>query len=58
MINTTHYNLYKPDKSEKYNIDIFNQNSDIIDSALYSLSQSATSTVQSIATQDIQNLFI
>ena len=34
--NTTKFNLVKPLKSEKYNVDVFNGNADIIDSQIYS----------------------
>ena len=34
--NTSKFNLVKPLKSEKYNVDVFNGNADIIDSQIYS----------------------
>lgn len=34
--NTPKFNLIKPLKSEKYNVDVFNGNADIIDSQIYS----------------------
>jgi hypothetical protein len=37
--NTTKFNLVKPLKSEKYNVDVFNGNADIIDSQIYSKSE-------------------
>lgn len=56
---TTNYKLQKPLPTEKYNIDIFNQNMDIIDSALNELAESTSSsvTINSITTEEIQNLF-
>ena len=33
---TENYNLEKPNKDEKYNINVFNSNADIIDNALAS----------------------
>ena len=41
--NTTKFNLVKPLKSEKYNVDVFNGNADIIDSQIYSKSEVDTS---------------
>ena len=41
--NTTKLNLVKPLKSEKYNVDVFNGNADIIDSQIYSKSEVDTS---------------
>lgn len=54
---TKNYNLLKPNVTEKYNINIQNQNMDIIDSALNEIANQQTSTIESIKTQDIQNLF-
>ena len=34
--NTSKFNLVKPLKSEKYNVDVFNGNADVIDSQIYS----------------------
>ena len=31
---TENYNLEKPEENEKYNVNVFNSNADIIDSAL------------------------
>ena len=36
---TNNYNLIKPDQMENYNVDIFNSNADIVDSALEGLQQ-------------------
>ena len=55
---TTNYKLTKQLNSEKVNVALINQNMDIIDSAMYEIANQQTSTIiESIKTQDIQNLF-
>ena len=55
---TPNYNLTKQLNSEKVNVALINQNMDIIDSALNEIANQQTSTIiESIKTQDIQNLF-
>ena len=54
---TTNYKLTKQLNSEKVNVALINQNMDIIDSALNEIANRQTSTIESIKTQDIQNLF-
>ena len=56
---TTNYKLTKPNGTDKAYVSVINDNMDLIDSAIKDVeSKITTSTVQSIATQDIQNLFI
>ena len=54
---TTNYKLTKQLNSEKVNVALINKNMDIIDSAMYEIANQQTSTIESIKTQDIQNLF-
>ena len=55
---TTNYKLTKPNGTDKAYVSVINDNMDLIDSAIKDVeSKITTSTVQSIATQDIQNLF-
>ena len=54
---TTNYKLTKQLNSEKVNVALINQNMDIIDSSMYEIANQQTSTIESIKTQDIQNLF-
>ena len=55
---TTNYKLTKPNGTDKAYVSVINNNMDLIDSAIKDVeSKITTSTVQSIATQDIQNLF-
>ena len=55
---TTNYKLTKPDGTDKAYVSVINDNMDLIDTAIKDVeSKITTSTVQSIATQDIQNLF-
>lgn len=54
---TTNYKLTKQLNSEKVNVALINQNMDIIDSAMYEIANQQSSTIESIKTQDIQNLF-
>jgi hypothetical protein len=57
--NTTKFNLVKPLKSEKYNVDVFNGNADIIDSQIYSKTEVDTSLWNKVdklfATNLVQN---
>jgi hypothetical protein len=57
--NTTKFNLVKPLKSEKYNVDVFNGNADIIDSQIYSKTEVDTSLGNKVdklfATNLVQN---
>ena len=56
---TTNYKLTKPDATDKAYVSVINDNMDLIDSAIKDVeSKITTSTINSIATQDIQNLFI
>ena len=56
---TTNYKLTKPDGTDKAYVSVINDNMDLIDSAIKDVeSKITTSTINSIATQDIQNLFI
>ena len=55
---TTNYKLTKPNGTDKAYVSVINDNMDLIDSAIKDVeSKSTTSTINSIATQDIQNLF-
>ena len=55
---TTNYKLTKPSGTDKAYVSVINDNMDLIDTAIKDVeSKITTSTVQSIATQDIQNLF-
>ena len=55
---TTNYKLTKPNGTDKAYVSVINDNMDLIDTAIKDVeSKITTSTVQSIATQDIQNLF-
>ena len=55
---TTNYKLTKPDGTDKAYVSVINDNMDLIDSAIKDVeSKITTSTINSIATQDIQNLF-
>ena len=56
---TTNYKLTKPNGTDKAYVSVINDNMDLIDSAIKDVeSKITTSTINSIATQDIQNLFI
>ena len=56
---TTNYKFTKPDGTDKAYVSVINDNMDLIDSAIKDVeSKITTSTINSIATQDIQNLFI
>ena len=56
---TTNYKLTKPNGTDKAYVSVINDNMDLIDSAIKDVeSNITTSTINSIATQDIQNLFI
>ena len=55
---TTNYKLTKPNGTDKAYVSVINDNMDLIDSAIKDVeSKITTSTINSIATQDIQNLF-
>ena len=56
MTTTTNYNLQKPLSTEKYNIDIFNQNMDILDSALKEI-ENESSNITPITKAQIEALF-
>lgn len=58
-VTTPNYNLTKQLNSEKVNVALINANMDIIDSALNELAESTSSsvTINSITTEEIQNLF-
>lgn len=58
-VTTPNYNLTKQLNSEKVNVALINANMDIIDSALNELAESTSSsvTINSISTEEIQNLF-
>ncbi len=51
---TEHYNLQKPDKTDKYNIDVNNANADLIDAALHSLDLKET-TKEDIGLGNVEN---
>ena len=56
---TTNYKLTKPNGTDKAYVSVINDNMDLIDSAIKDVESKITnSTINSIATQDIQNLFI
>ena len=56
---TTNYKLTKPNGTDKAYVSVINDNMDLIDSAIKDVeSKITTSTINAIATQDIQNLFI
>ena len=56
---TTNYKLTKPNGTDKAYVSVINHNMDLIDSVIKDVeSKITTSTINSIATQDIQNLFI
>ena len=56
---TTNYKLTKPNGTDKAYVSVINDNMDLIDSVIKDVeSKITTSTINSIATQDIQNLFI
>ena len=56
---TTNYKLTKPNGTDKAYVSVINDNMDLIDTAIKDVeSKITTSTINSIATQDIQNLFI
>ena len=48
MKNTTNYNLIKPSETERYNIELLNQNMDIIDSELGNTSSTVKKTTSAI----------
>lgn len=58
-VTTPNYNLTKQLNSEKVNVALINANMDIIDSALNELAESTSSsvTINSITTEEIENLF-
>ena len=56
MTTTTNYKLQKPLPTEKYNIDIFNQNMDILDSTLKEI-ENESSNITPITKAQIEALF-